>query len=264
MLNWLHTLPNFTILLLFVSGAAAICVVAPVYIRRHFKLHVSADVAKGAEEAFKLMSSMTMALLAFCLVQVQTIHRSVEDLAARESTIVVKTDRALTEFGGAQAAIVRGQLRAYAQSVISDEWPVLAKEGRSNATSAALEALARGAAQLQANTPDEQLALSEVRGGMTQISDVREARLAAARLGLAHYFWLAIAAVVIILIVIGWFQGPLSKMIIYVSGVTFGIAVLLTLLVVASGVFVGESRVTPSAISHILPLLARTPAVAGG
>jgi hypothetical protein len=196
-----------------------------------------------------------MALLAFCLVQVQSIHRSVEDLAARESTIILKVSRALTDYGGDQGTTLRTKLRAYAESVANDEWPLLSKARRSVVTSERLEDLIRGCSQLQAETPAQQLAMAEVRGGMAQVSDVREARLSAAQINLAPYFWMAIAAVITILVVIGWFQGPLPKMIVYVGGVTLGISMLLTLLIVASGVYVGESRVTPSALVHVLPLL---------
>ena len=41
---------------------------------------------------------MTVLLLAFCLVRVQGDHRTVEDLVAREVTIIFKLNRALTGF----------------------------------------------------------------------------------------------------------------------------------------------------------------------
>ena len=97
--------------------------------------------------------------------------------------------------------------------------------------------------------------LSEVRGEIIQVSDVRDARVSATQLSLPGYYWMAISAVLVILVVVGWFQGPLPKMLIYVGGVSLGIAMLLTLLIVASGIFVGESRVAPTALLRVLPLM---------
>ena len=121
MLDWLHSLPNLEIGLVIIAATVSLCVVLPYAVRRRFGLEVSADVAKGAEEGFKLMASMTMAIMAFGLVQEQTFHRNVEDLAAREAAIVLKLDRHLGEFGTPAAAAARVDLRAYAESVVHDE-----------------------------------------------------------------------------------------------------------------------------------------------
>ena len=255
MLAWFHAMTDIEIGLVIGSTTVLLCVALPFFVRRRYGLHVSSDVAKGAEEAFKLMSSMTMALMAFCLVQVQTLHRNVEDLAARESTIILKVDRALRDFGGPSAPGLRQTVRRYATSVAADEWPLMAKAGRSAATTALLAELTRQTEDMKADTPEQQMALVEMRGGMTQLNDVREARLSAARIELPPYFWMTIVAVVSILVVLGWFQGPMPKLLIYVSGVTLGISMLLTLLIVASGIYVGESRVTPKSIEAIVPML---------
>ena len=65
----------------------------------------------------------------------------------------------------------------------------------------------------------------------------------------------ALAISVALLIVFGWLQNPLPKMVAYVGGVTIGVSVLFTLVIALEGLYVGESRVTPEAIVHILPSL---------
>ena len=47
-------------------------------------------LAKGAEEGFKLFTSITLLLIAFSLVRVQGDHRNVEDLVSRESALIFK------------------------------------------------------------------------------------------------------------------------------------------------------------------------------
>jgi hypothetical protein len=90
---------------------------------------------------------------------------------------------------------------------------------------------------------------------LNQLSDVREARLSAARLKVPSYLWDALAISVAMLIIFGWLQNPLPKMVAYVGGVTIGVAVLFTLVIALEGLFVGESQVTPEAIIHVIPSL---------
>lgn len=103
--------------------------------------------------------------------------------------------------------------------------------------------------------PLQQLVRAEVPGTLTQMSDVREARLPASRLFLPTYLWQALLRASALLVVFGWLHSPLPKMVAYVGGVTLGVSLLLTVLITTEGIFVGESRVTAQAIARIVPSL---------
>lgn len=255
MINWLHTLPNLSIGFLIVGFGLTISTLVPLLIRWKFSLNPGEHVAKGAEESFKLFTSVTMLLLAFCLVRVQGDHRTVEDLVSREATIIFKLNRALVGFGGDDAVMLRENLKLYAASTVDVEWPLLAQGLRSEATSDLLSLLVQGCRELDPKTPLQQLARAEVLGTLTQMSDVREARLSASRLSLPIYFWQALISATALLALFGWLQSPLPKMVAYVGGVTLGVSLLLTVLITTEGIFVGESRVTADAIVRILPSL---------
>lgn len=257
MIDWLHTLPNVGIGVLILSFGLSVSTLLPLFIRWKFHLEPSEHVAKGAEESFKLFTSLTMLLLAFCLVRVQGDHRNVEDLVAREATIIFKLNRALAGFGGDEAQALRGGLKLYAKSTVDVEWPLLAKGERSEATSQLLAVLIEGCRELDPETPLQQLARAEVLGTLTQMSDVREARLSASRLTLPYYYWQALASALSLLVIFGWLQNPLPKMVAYVGGVTLGVSLLFTVLVATEGLFVGESRVTAEAIARIIPALGK-------
>ncbi len=257
MIDWLHTLPNVGIGFLMLSFGLSVTTLVPLFIRWRFGLEPSEHVAKGAEESFKLFTSLTMLLLAFCLVRVQGDHRNVEDLVAREATIIFKLDRALSGFGGEEAEALRGGVKLYAKSTVDGEWPLLAKGQRSGPTSALLATLIQGCRELDPETPLQQLARAEVLGTLTQMSDVREARLSASRLALPDYYWQALASALSLLAVFGWLQNPLPKMVAYVGGVTLGVSLLFTVLIATEGVFVGESQVTAEAIARIIPALGK-------
>jgi hypothetical protein len=99
MINWLHTLPNVTVGLIVLTVFFSCTTVIPYFVRRRLSWKPSEPFVKGAEESFKLFTSLTMLLLTFCLVRVQVDHRNVEDLVSREATIVIKMNRSLISYG---------------------------------------------------------------------------------------------------------------------------------------------------------------------
>lgn len=227
----------------------------PCYIRWKYKLNPDEHLAKGAEEGFKLFTSITLLLIAFSLVRVQGDHRNVEDLVSREAALMFKLNRSLASFGGAHSVELQGDLKNYANAVVDDEWPLMAKNGRSEEASNVLTDLTQGIRLLDPKNPVQQMARAEIVTTLNQLSDVREARISASRLKLPSYLWDALAVSVSLLIVFGWFQNPLPKMVAYVGGVTIGVSVLFTLIIALEGLYLGESQVTPDAIIHILPSL---------
>ena len=255
MINYLHTLPNVVIGLGIMCVGLLLSTAIPFYIRWKYKLDPDEHLAKGAEEGFKLFTSITLLLIAFSLVRVQGDHRNVEDLVSREAALMYKLNRSLEAFGGSHAAELQGDLKSYADAVVNDEWPLMAKNERSQEASNDLTDLTQGIRLLDPRNPVQQMARAEIVTTLNQLSDVREARLSAARLKLPPYLWDALAISVALLIVFGWLQNPLPKMVAYVGGVTIGVSVLFTLVIALEGLYVGESRVTPEAIVHILPSL---------
>jgi hypothetical protein len=256
MITWIHTLTNIELGILLMSIGISVSTVIPIFIRYHLKLDYMNDaLAKSAEESFKLVTTMTLLLLAFCLVRAQENHRNVEDLVAREATIVYKLNRDFGSYGSDEATVLQAKTRNYAQSTINDEWPLLSTGERSVKTSALLEELDDGSRQLIPATLRQQIAQSEILNILAQMSDVREARLSASHLSLPLYYWQAICCSIMVLIVVGWFQHPMFKLVIYVGGVVLGVCLMLTLLIATDGVFIGQNRVTSLAIERIVPLI---------
>jgi hypothetical protein len=255
MIDFLHSLPNVAIGILLISVGLMLSTAIPFYIRWKYNLNPNEHLAKGAEEGFKLFTSITLLLIAFSMVRVQGDHRNVEDLVSRESALMFKLNRSLAAFNGGHSAELQDDLKAYANSIVSDEWPLMAKGQRSEETSNLLTDITQGVRLLDPKTPVQQMARAEIVTTLNQLSDVREARLSASRLKLPSYLWDALTMSIILLIAFGWFQNPLPKMVAYVGGVTIGVSVLLTLVIALEGLFIGESQVNPDAIVFVLPSL---------
>jgi hypothetical protein len=255
MINFLHSLPNVAIGIILITIGLTLSTAIPLYIRWKYNLNPSEHLAKGAEEGFKLFTSITLLLIAFSLVRVQGDHRNVEDLVSRESALIFKLNRSLAAFNGGHSAELQDDLKQYANAIVTDEWPKMANRERSEETSNLMIDITQGVRLLDPKTPVQQMARAEIVTTLNQLSDVREARLSASRLQLPSYLWEALSVCVVLLIGFGWLQNPLPKMVAYVGGVTTGLCVLLTLVIALEGLFVGESQVKPDAIVFVLPSL---------
>lgn len=256
MLNWLYEHTNLEIGAFFLVGGLTITTLAPWLIRYRKKITIDEHLAKGAEESMKLFISLTLLLLAFCLVRMHGDHRGTEDVVMREATVMLKLERVSYAYEDENGDYIRAVLRDYADLVIEEEWPLLSRGERGEKTSQALRDLARRAKQLDPETPEQQVARSEVIQSANLLSDLREARISASLVSLPEFYWYAISASLVFLTVFGWLQSPLPKLITYVGGVTCGLSLLLTVLISTAGIFKGESAVTPEPIQKAIEQMA--------
>lgn len=251
-LDFFHSLSNIQLGGGLIGTALMLTVIVPYSIRYLLKLQPSEDLAKGTEEAFKAIMSLAFLLLAFSLVRLQGDHRGVDDLVAREATVMIKMDRAARTYGGEGGNNVRAALILYANQMLNVEWPLLAEGGRDQQTSDLLGRLSIQTKLLDPTTPAEQIARTEILASYTQLSDLREARLAATRIKLPNYMWHAIFTCFCVLVVLSWFLAPMKKVIPYIGGVACALMLLLTVLIATAGIFKSENAVSPAALQSAL------------
>lgn len=261
MLSWFHSFSDLQIGAMLLFTGLSVSTVIPLLVRRHFKVVLDEQFAKGAEEAFKLFISLSLLLLAFCLVRAQGDYRGAEDIVAREGTVMLKLDRAYESFATEDTDALRQVLRSYAEHLIKDEWPVLSQGERASSASEDLRVLSTVSKQLEPQTPEQQVARSEMIQSVNQLNDLREARVSAGVFKLPTFYWYAICTALFFLTVFGWLQSPLSKMVTYVGGVTCGVCLMLTVLISTSGIFAGQHSVSSEPIRSAL---AQMGALTGG
>ncbi len=244
MLPYLQQLSDPILWMSVLLCALSISTLLPALLRWIFNWHPSETLGKGAFDAFKLVAPMALLIFAFSLVRVQGDHRNVEDLVTKEAALVLKLDSALESFGDDLSENLREDLKNYVYSISADEWPLMQKSQSSEDTANLLTDLTQGIRLLTPENATQQMMRVEINVTLNQLTDVRQARLAATKVKFPSYLYQALAASMATLVVLGWFQTPLSRMIIYVGGVTVGFSLLFVLLVQSSGIFIGDNRVT--------------------
>jgi hypothetical protein len=252
LLAWFHTFSSAQIGSMLLLVGLSVSTIIPLLVRRALKIEFDEHFAKGAEEAFKLFISLSLLLLAFCMVRAQGDYRGAEDIVGREGTVMLKLDRAYQSFGTADTDELRQVLRSYADHLVKDEWAQLATGQRATSATEDLRAMSLVSKQLEPETPEQQVARSEIIQSVNQLNDLREARISASLAKLPAVFWYAISTALSFLMVFGWLQSPLSKMVTYVGGVTCGVCLMLTVLISTSGIFSGEHAVSSEPIRNAL------------
>ena len=186
-MNWLYDLEIYQIIFTLAGGGLLVTAVIPALIRWKFKLEPSEAFGKGADDAFKLIISITLLLTAFSLVRVQGDHRNAEDLVAREAALVFKLNRALHGYGGQEAAELRVDLLAYAKAIVDDEWPLLETQQRSEVASILLADMTKGIRMLDPKNMVQQIARVVRHSGSAHgHHPVGAAQLFAQQLALCH------------------------------------------------------------------------------
>jgi hypothetical protein len=252
MLAWLYTFSNLQIGGMLLFTGLSVTTVIPTLVRRRFKINIDENLSRGAEESFKLFISLSLLLLAFCMVRAQGDYRGAEDIVSREATVMLKMDRAYESFATEDTDAMRLVLRTYAEHLVKDEWPMLAQGERASTASEDLHLISTISKQLEPQTPEQQVARSEIIQSVNQLNDLREARISASLVKLPMFYWYAIFTALFFLTLFGWLQNPLSKMVTWVGGVTCGVSLMLTVLISTSGIFAGQHSVSPEPIRNAL------------
>jgi len=252
MISWTNNLSNLGIGAVVVTSCIALTTLLPILIRKRLAWTPNEHWTKGTEEGFKLFTSLSLVILAFCLVRVQGDHRNIEDLVAREGTILQKLHRAMGSYEGPESPAMQNHLKTYASTVVKKEWSLLAQGQHDPQVLEILMSLIKTARSLDADTPVKQLARIEIVTALTQLSDVRDARLAASQVKMPAYYYQALIVSLLAMMFFGWFQSPLIKMLAYVGGVTLGMSLMVSLLIVTSSHFSGESAIQPTPIIRAL------------
>jgi hypothetical protein len=254
LLHFMHQLPDLGILaitLLAITGAAML---AP-HMGRHvlrFPNHDERDDA--AFDGYKSLMGLIGVVLAFSLVQANNNLRQVSETVAKEASAIATFDRILLRSGKPDLIALRPLLAKYGESLVNDEWPLLSRGERSDATGEAFNDLTKG---VRATSPDDarqQSVYAELLKTMDDLFDLRESILADSELGLPQFFWITTCGLLILgLVLAGLTASSLSRTV-GVGAPAAGVALLLAFVIIVDLPFDGETSIGPDAIKKTLTI----------
>lgn len=191
-------------------------------------------------------------VLAFSLVQAQGNLRAVQKTVNMEALQLNQLDRLAISYGPDLTA-VRQTAHDYAQSVVSDEWPRLAKHGYSPRSTELFRMLSQRVLSIQPTATRENIIYGDLVRMTDQLAESRELRLAESDLALPPIFWEVIGSLTILLIIFAGFVNARHAM--SLGGLGAGVALLIALVFIFDQPFLGDSSVRPTAIVNVIQIM---------
>ena len=143
MIDWLYGLPEIVIVALAAAILPAVIVWLP---RLTGRIPGLAHADVNTEFVIRMQAplfTMTALVLTFTLVEAERNFRQVDSDLTAEASQLNQLDRLLTRYDTPAATILRPLVRAYAQSIVKDEWPLMLGGKPSRPTGLAYAQLSR-------------------------------------------------------------------------------------------------------------------------
>lgn len=255
MIDWLYSLPNWLLLAGWAALLAGLIVVLPQVTRRVPWLRPSADNTEFVLRLQATLFTVTSFVIAFTLVEAESNFRKVDALVSAEASSINRLDRLLVRYGHQTADQVRPHLLSYARSIVTDEWPEVARGDGSDKTQQAFTVVSRGVLALEPSQGRQVTIYAEILRSFDSLAEARDSRLAAETVSLSAIFWQAMGfAVLILLFVSSNIQQTRFRSIILgcqmaVLGTFIGFVFIM------DNPFKGRSAVDPGAIEQTIAIM---------
>jgi len=192
MINWLYSLPEVLLIGMASGLLAALMTVLPRLVQR---LPVLAPADAHTDFVVRVQATlftMNSLMLAFTLVEADGNFRRADALVSGEASQIDRLDRLLTRYGDPAALELRPDLRAYARSIIEDDWPRMIVGGESEKTRQAFTPISRGILALTPSPGRQTEIYSGILRAFDAVAEARDARLNAAGDGLPALYWIVV------------------------------------------------------------------------
>jgi hypothetical protein len=254
LLHFMHELPDLGILavtLIAVTGAAML---AP-HIGRHVLRFPKNDERDDAAfDGYKSLMGMIGVVLAFSLVQANSNLRQVSDTVSKEASAIASVDRILLRSGKPELVALRPLLAKFGESLVNDEWPLLSRGERSDATGDAFNNLSTGVRAINPDGARQQTIYAELLKAMDDVFDLREEVLADSEIGLPKFFWVTALGLLIVGFVLAGLTASTLSRTVGVGAPAAGVALLLAFVMIVDLPFEGETSIGPDAIKKTLAI----------
>ena len=247
--NWLYSLPDVGIALLFGTVGAGLLAGAPFLREKLLRIQVPSDVSEDSLSAFGLVFGVMGLVLAFSLVQANTNLRNLETQVGTEAHNLAQMDRLLVRYGDPRNDAIRISLRDYANSIVTDEWPQLRQGRASDRTAVLFAPISRAILAIDPAPGRQSLIFAEMLKKADEIAADRKSRLVAATdIELPWIFWNTIIALLLILFLLATFSKATLGRAVAFAGQGLGLALLMALVFILDEPFKGETSVSPRPI----------------
>lgn len=251
MIDWLYSLPEFLIVALGAALLATAIVHLPHLVRRIPGLTHS-DV--NTEFVIRMQAplfTMTALVLTFTLVEAERNFRQVDSDLTAEASQLNQLDRLLARYDTPPATALRPLVRAYAQSIVKDEWPRMLR-GQAGGATVAYSQLSRGIMAMDPAPGRQSLIFAELLKSLDAAAESRDRRLANVRVRLPGIYWAVILFATLMLLFVSSTIGPTRLRTAVLGAQLAVLGAFIAFVFIMDAPFLGETAVGPTALTQAI------------
>lgn len=248
-------MPIWLVGLLLIVAVPAVAVGLQVLVRRRWPRLAEGDHNDVAGFIIAIVGVIYAVLLAFVVIVSWEQFSNAEDLTGQEASALRGLYRESVTFPPETREIIQDDVRNYAETVVTREWPAMARgEPGDRAVAAALDRMAEHLAALPADTPSHQQYISVEADRFADVVSFRSQRLDFVEQGLPGVLWIALVFGAIVTVGFAMIFGLRSTALhmIMTGSLAAVIGVLLFVAVAIDHPFAGDVAVRPAPLERVL------------
>lgn len=250
MADFFYRLPLWLSTILVLGVAVAIGLGSSVGLRKVFRVSTTAEEREVGTNLMQVVAAYIGIMIAFAGVQVWQDFADAQSAVFRESATAAELYRDLTAYGP-ETADARSKLRNYVGSIVSDEWPLLEKGGRSAVTDARLADLFAQLAKIRPGDDRDSAIFSESFAKLNDLVELRRERLIDSRSGIPSILWAVALVGSLLTVAYASAFSPTRYNMVMTSGVSLSLGMMFLFILVVDKPFRGDFSVSSQEMAQL-------------
>lgn len=250
MVEFFYGLPIWVATILVLGFSLAVGLGCSFGLRRLFHLHTRENDTATALSLMQVVAAYIGILIAFSGVQVWQDFADAQNAVHRETAAGSQLYRDLATYGD-ETLPARAALRGYVNSVVHDEWPLLAQGKGSTPTEVALFKLFEAIGNIHPRDDRDNVIYTEVFSGLNNLVALRRDRLIHSESGMPMILWIVgLFGSILIVSYTATFR-PDRTNILMISGISLALGLVFLFILVVDRPYMGEFSVSSGEMSAL-------------
>ena len=254
----IEVLPNWLVFVIFPVLSWVILALMTLLFRKFSRVCRLEDSDSGIiDTATQNAMSGAYVVLGFVLVLVMATANEVDSNAAKEASQIESLDRMLMMDGSTTSLLARQSLRAYAKSIVSDEWTNLSEGTGSEKTENLAKELFQNIEAIQPLTSRQLVLFPEIIKKNDEISQSRNLRILSSQSRLPSLFWEVSFLTLLGVIVIAAIRlvHPTTTRIIVLAVQIGMVSLLFTAVMILDLPYLGQTKTSPDVFIKAIEMI---------
>jgi len=250
MVDFFYSLPVWAATVLILGVSLAVGLASSFGLRRVLRLQSSEDDRDHAVSLMQVVAAYIGILIAFAGVQVWQDFSDAQNGVHREAAAAAELYRDLNTYG-AETKPQKQALRAYMESIVRDEWPLLAEGQGSPKTEIALFQLFHGMGEIRPKDERDSTIFAEAFSNLNDLVGLRRDRLIHSTSGMPMILWIVgLVGSVLIVAYTSTFK-PSPTNVLMISGISLALGLVFLFILIVDRPYKGAFSVDASEMSSL-------------